>query len=120
MPDPGALLCHRPQNNLPCPSVKQSPGRALHWHCGVLEARATAIDRTLESTMTANRRTTQDAEATALAMAQRRVKTEKQDLPVETMVGWVARGKLILQPAFQRFYVWDRGKASRLIESLLL
>lgn len=50
----------------------------------------------------------------------RRVKTEKQDLPVETLHGWVQRGKINLQPEFQRNYVWDRVKASRLIESLLL
>ena len=30
------------------------------------------------------------------------------------------RGKLILQPDFQRQYVWDRKKASRLVESVLL
>ncbi|MEM6521931.1 MAG: DUF262 domain-containing protein [Cyanobacteria bacterium P01_C01_bin.70] len=50
----------------------------------------------------------------------RRVKTEKQDLPVETLVSWVNRGKLNLQPDFQRNYVWNSGKASRLVESLLL
>ncbi|MDA0269229.1 MAG: DUF262 domain-containing protein [Cyanobacteria bacterium] len=50
----------------------------------------------------------------------RRVKTEKQDLPVETLVSWVNRGKLNLQPDFQRNFVWDTGKASRLVESLLL
>jgi hypothetical protein len=32
----------------------------------------------------------------------------------------VLRGTMILQPAFQRAYVWDRRKASRLIESLVL
>ncbi|MGF1458875.1 MAG: DUF262 domain-containing protein [Leptolyngbyaceae cyanobacterium] len=52
--------------------------------------------------------------------AKRRVKTEKQDLPVETLVSWVNRGKLNLQPDFQRNYVWNSGKASRLVESLLL
>ncbi|MEL6762270.1 MAG: DUF262 domain-containing protein, partial [Cyanobacteria bacterium J06607_6] len=50
----------------------------------------------------------------------RRVKTEKQDLPVETLVSWVNRGKLNLQPDFQRNFVWNSGKASRLVESLLL
>jgi len=50
----------------------------------------------------------------------RRVKTDKQDLPVETLTGWVRRGKLNLQPEFQRFYIWNASKASRLIESLLL
>lgn len=50
----------------------------------------------------------------------RRVKTEKQDLPVETLVSWVNRGKMNLQPDFQRSFVWTPGKASLLIESLLL
>ncbi|NEQ43476.1 MAG: DUF262 domain-containing protein [Leptolyngbya sp. SIOISBB] len=50
----------------------------------------------------------------------RRVKTEKQDLPVETLVSWVNRRKLNLQPDFQRNFVWNSGKASRLVESLLL
>ena len=36
------------------------------------------------------------------------------------MVHWVLHGTIILQPAFQRAYVWDRGKASRLVESLVL
>jgi hypothetical protein len=50
----------------------------------------------------------------------RRVKTEKQDLPVETLVSWVNRGKMNLQPDFQRSFVWTPGKASLLIESVLL
>lgn len=50
----------------------------------------------------------------------RRVKTDRQDLPVETLHGWVKRGKLNLQPDFQRYFVWNKSKASRLIESLLL
>ncbi|MEM0979453.1 MAG: DUF262 domain-containing protein [Cyanobacteria bacterium P01_H01_bin.58] len=55
-----------------------------------------------------------------VAPDKRRVKTEKQDLPVETLVSWVNRGKLNLQPDFQRNFVWNTSKASRLIESLLL
>lgn len=50
----------------------------------------------------------------------RRVKTDKQDVPVETIHGWVKRGKVDLQPDFQRMFVWNLAKASRLIESLLL
>jgi hypothetical protein len=55
-----------------------------------------------------------------IAPDRRRVKTDKQDLPVETLTGWVRRGKLDLQPEFQRYYIWNASKASRLIESLLL
>lgn len=50
----------------------------------------------------------------------RRVKTHTIDPPIETLQGWVARGKLITQPDFQRYFVWNNTKASRLIESLLL
>lgn len=50
----------------------------------------------------------------------RRVKTDKRDLPVETLHSWVSRGKINPQPDFQRYYVWNNLKASRLIESLLL
>ena len=36
------------------------------------------------------------------------------------MVSWVNRGKVNLQPDFQRNFVWNASKASRLVESLLL
>src|SRR5689334_7153138 len=55
-----------------------------------------------------------------IAPERRSVKTEKIDLPVETLHNWVRRGHLNLQPEFQRFFVWSRAKASRLVESLLL
>jgi hypothetical protein len=50
----------------------------------------------------------------------RRVKTEKSDMPVDSICSWVSRGKINPQPEFQRYYVWNETKASRLIESLLL
>lgn len=55
-----------------------------------------------------------------IAPEKRRVKTDKRDVPVETINSWITRGKLQLQPDFQREFVWNRKKASRLIESLLL
>jgi len=63
---------------------------------------------------------TEDDSPLEIEPDKRRVKTEKQDLPVETLVGWVNRGKLNLQPDFQRNFVWNSSKASRLVESLLL
>jgi hypothetical protein len=59
-------------------------------------------------------------EALDVPAERRRVKTEKQDLPVETLQTWVKRGKIDLQPEFQRMFVWNAVKASRLIESILL
>jgi hypothetical protein len=52
--------------------------------------------------------------------AARRVKTDKQDVPVETLASRAQKGRLDLQPDFQRNFVWDDKKASRLIESILL
>ena len=63
---------------------------------------------------------TEDDSPLEVAPEKRRVRTEKQDVPVETLVSWVNRGKLNLQPDFQRNFVWNSGKASRLVESLLL
>lgn len=55
-----------------------------------------------------------------IEVERRRVKTDKRDLPVETVHQWITRGQLELQPEFQRNFVWNSSKASRLIESLLL
>ena len=62
----------------------------------------------------------QDDDETPLDIApdRRRVKTEKSDMPVDTIFNWVSRGKINPQPEFQRYYVWNEVKASRLIESL--
>lgn len=62
----------------------------------------------------------EDSSSLDIAPEKRRVKTDKRDLPVETLQGWANRGKLNLQPEFQRNFVWSASKASRLIESLLL
>jgi hypothetical protein len=50
----------------------------------------------------------------------RRVYTDKQDPDIQTIFMKIQQGKIDLQPEFQRNYVWDGTKASRLIESLLL
>ncbi len=55
-----------------------------------------------------------------IAPQRRSVKTEKLDVPAETLNAWVNRGQVNLQPEFQRFFVWSKPKASRLIESMLL
>src|SRR4051812_47941882 len=55
-----------------------------------------------------------------IAPDRRRVKTDKKDLPIETLCAWESRGRINPQPDFQRYYVWTNLKASRLIESLLL
>ncbi|MEY4689145.1 MAG: hypothetical protein RIR76_3168 [Verrucomicrobiota bacterium] len=55
-----------------------------------------------------------------LSSAQREVLTKAGDPEVKAMLDKHRRGRLVLQPEFQRQYVWDRKKASRLVESVLL
>lgn len=50
----------------------------------------------------------------------RTIRTKSADPEIDSLYGKFKRGKLILQPDFQRLFVWDRTKASRLIESALL
>lgn len=50
----------------------------------------------------------------------RKIYTDLGDPEVESLHGKFKRGKLIVQPDFQRQFVWDKAKASRLIESALL
>lgn len=52
--------------------------------------------------------------------AQRKIYTEQGDPEIESLHGKFKRGKLLVQPEYQRQYVWDIKKASRLIESCLL
>lgn len=50
----------------------------------------------------------------------RRIYTDLSDAQIESLHGRAKAGRLIIQPDFQRGYVWDKIKASRLIESALL
>lgn len=50
----------------------------------------------------------------------RTIRTTSSDPEIESLYGKHKRGKLVLQPLFQRLFVWDPVKASRLIESALL
>jgi hypothetical protein len=45
---------------------------------------------------------------------------KKSDLPVVYLVSQVQNGKLVLNPDWQRAYVWNAEKQRRLIESILL
>lgn len=46
--------------------------------------------------------------------------TDKSDPEIDSLIKRIKTGKIVLQPEFQRYYVWDPIKASRLIESALL
>lgn len=50
----------------------------------------------------------------------RRIYTEKSDPRISALYDDYKKGKLILQPDFQRYFVWDKSKASKLIESAIL
>lgn len=55
-----------------------------------------------------------------VASDQRMLLTESSDQEINGLyTKWIG-GRLILQPDFQRHFVWDRKKASRLVESVLL
>lgn len=55
-----------------------------------------------------------------IAPEDNRIHTSSGDLEIESLHNKKNRGKLVLQPDFQRQYVWDAAKASKLIESAIL
>src|SRR5690242_3353362 len=62
---------------------------------------------------------TSDEEPVVFSTAERRLVTQPLDLSVQTLLDqWTE--KLLVLPNIQREYLWDNGKASRLVESLLL
>jgi hypothetical protein len=50
----------------------------------------------------------------------RQIYTQPSDPEVESLYNKYKRGRLVIQADFQRKYVWDKKKASRLIESAIL
>ena len=50
----------------------------------------------------------------------KRVFTEKKDFPLSTIKDMFDEGDIIPQPDYQRDYVYDEMKASKLIESALM
>ena len=50
----------------------------------------------------------------------RKIYTDKGDPEIDSLWGKYKRGKLVVQPDFQRHFVWDSLKSSRLLESALL
>lgn len=59
-------------------------------------------------------------EALILSEGERRLSTQSLDLSIDALVSRIDRGSLVLQPEFQRDYVWSSAKASQLVESVLL
>ena len=50
----------------------------------------------------------------------KKIYTDKIDPSIDVLYNDYKRGKLVLQADFQRYFVWDMKKASKLIESVLL
>lgn len=61
-----------------------------------------------------------DDEPVELDVSQRRVYSEKSDRTIFELSHQNKRGRLKLDPEFQRYYIWDDNTASRLIESVFL
>ncbi len=59
-------------------------------------------------------------EPLSIAPGDRKLVTQPYDLGVRSIKDDIAEGRISLTIEYQRRYVWDNGKASRLIESLLL
>ncbi|WP_170165746.1 DUF262 domain-containing protein [Terracoccus luteus] len=62
----------------------------------------------------------EQAEALDLSADERKLVTQPYDLGVKSISTDIQNGRIKLSIEYQRKYVWDSGKASRLIESLLL
>jgi hypothetical protein len=62
----------------------------------------------------------ESSEPLDLAPEERRLVTQPYDFPVTSLIEDINSGRLLLELEYQRSYVWDDPKASRLVESLLL
>lgn len=62
----------------------------------------------------------EEVEVVEVPPSERKVFTDKGDPEIDSLYGKYKRGKLDIQPDFQRQFVWDKKKSSRLIESALL
>lgn len=73
-----------------------------------------------EESTTEREPSSEQSEALDLSSGERRLVTQPYDLGVKGIVDDIDQGRISLNIEYQRQYIWDRGKASRLIESLLL
>ena len=62
----------------------------------------------------------ENTDETVFPQSDKRISTSSGDLEIESLHNKQKRGRLVLQPDFQRQYVWDASKASKLIESAIL
>jgi len=62
----------------------------------------------------------EDAQPITVDKDKRSILTQSSDPEITSLYDKWKRGRLILQPDFQRRFVWDRKKSSKLIESALI
>jgi hypothetical protein len=62
----------------------------------------------------------EDVEEIGLTEGKSQIFTDQGDPEIDSLYKKWKKGKLIIQPDFQRQFVWDQKKSSRLIESALL
>lgn len=62
----------------------------------------------------------EEVEEADVQAGRNRIFTDQGDPEIESLYNKWKRGKLVIQPDFQRQFVWDSKKSSRLIESALL
>lgn len=62
----------------------------------------------------------EEIEESEVQQGRNRIFTDQGDPEIESLHNKWKRGKLVVQPEFQRQFVWDPKKSSRLVESALL
>ena len=63
---------------------------------------------------------TEDQQELSLSAGTKEIFSQAMDDKVDSLYKSHQKGRLLIQPNFQRHYVWDRQKATSLIESALL
>lgn len=61
-----------------------------------------------------------DTESTPIPLVERSLRTQAYDKSVGDLVAMVKTNEIILDPDYQRNYIWENSKASLLVESFLL
>jgi len=73
-----------------------------------------------ENELTFDEAVEDEEEHLGLPITSRKIYTKQADAEVDGLYRKHQRAKLIVQPDFQRHFIWDEKKASRLIESAIL
>jgi hypothetical protein len=118
-----------PRNSNCSPAIKQGPTAFAyaqhHSEVAALTELLTTLNKgeymtDIATTADDDLDQSDDDAALELATPERQILTQALDERVEGLVSRIKRGRLILQPDFQRDFVWSKSKASLLIESILM